>query len=71
MAHAHSHPGYDFTPEEAIDEIKAERKRKSLIAGAAFLAAGIALVLAVYMSYRDIPAASPDNARQQMAEPYP
>jgi hypothetical protein len=71
MAHATTHPGYDFTPEEAISEIKAERKRKSLIAGAAFAAGALALAAGAYFSYRDVPApANPANFRPHLVEPY-
>jgi hypothetical protein len=71
MAHAHPHSGYDFTPEEAISEIKAERKRRSWLAAAAFVVGALALAAGAYFSYRDVPApTNPANFRPQLVEPY-
>jgi hypothetical protein len=59
MAHASTHSGYDFTPEQAIDKIKAERKRKSALVAAAFVAGALAFGTSVYLAYQDVPA--PEN----------
>jgi len=69
MAHAITH-SHDFTPEEALHEIKAERTRRSWVAGVLFLLAGIGIVTAGYLSYRDLPApASPANNAPARVEP--
>lgn len=56
MAYAHTNPDYDYSPERAVREIVAQRKRHSIIA----LGTGILFLVVfgtvVYLSYRDVPA---------------
>lgn len=71
MAHVQTHPGYDFSPEEGVKRINAERTRSSMLA----LSIGVFTVflfgMAVYFSFRGVPAPeSPANAKPYMTEPY-
>lgn len=69
MAHA-THVS-DFSPEESLREINAERKRRSWIAAALFAASAGAVVTGAYFSYRDVPApANPANAVPGLLDPY-
>jgi hypothetical protein len=51
MAHASMH-GYDLSPEQALREIKAERRRRSYIALIVFALSGVAIIASFYLSYR-------------------
>lgn len=51
MAHASMH-GYDLSPEQALREIKAERRRRSYIALMMFALSGAAVITSFYFSYR-------------------
>jgi hypothetical protein len=69
MAHATTNT-YDFTPEEALREIKAERTRRSWIALILFVLSGAAIATSFYFSYRDVPApASPANNAPGLLDP--
>jgi len=68
MAHAHA---YDYSPEEALQRIKAERSRRSWIALILFVLSALAVTASFYLSYRDVPApASPANAEPVLVDPY-
>jgi hypothetical protein len=70
MAHATTH-SYDFTPEEALREIKSERTRRAWIALFLFILSGAAIATSFYLSYRDIPAPpSPANNAPGLLDPY-
>ena len=70
MSHATTH-AYDYTPDEALQQIKAERTRRSWIAAILFALAAIGVAGSFYFSYRDIPApASPANNAPGLADPY-
>jgi len=69
MAHATTH-SHDFTPEEALREIKADRSRRGWMALILFVLSGAALLTSFYFSYRDVPApANPANNAPGRAEP--
>lgn len=69
MAHA-SHAD-EYSPEEALQEINAERSRRSWIALILFTLSAFAVAASFYFSYRDIPApASPANNAPGLADPY-
>jgi hypothetical protein len=79
MAHAHARSFDDLSPEDAVQEINQERKRKSMIA---LGLGGLAVVVFgafVFLAYNDVPAPeSPANAnprvvqpQQQQAQPQP
>jgi fatty acid desaturase len=71
MAHATTSSGFDFTPEEGLHQIQQERTRKSVIAAVIGALATIAVLGAVYLSYRGVPApATPANAHPVLMEPY-
>ena len=55
MAHATTH-SHDFTPEEALREIKADRSRRGWTALILFVLSGAAVITGFYFSYRDVPA---------------
>lgn len=70
MAHVYTNPDYDFSPERAVREIIAQRKRNSLLA----LGAGILFLVlfgaGVYLSYSDVPAPdAPANGSLAAATP--
>lgn len=70
MAHAIAH-AHDYSPEEALQRIKAERSRRSWIALILFVLAAVAITGSFYLSYRDVPApASPGNAEPVLLDPY-
>jgi hypothetical protein len=70
MAHATTH-SHDFTPEQALREIKADRARRSWIALILFVLSGGAVIASFYFSYRDVPApANPANNAPGVVEPY-
>lgn len=70
MAHAMAHAP-DYSPEEALRRIKAERSRRSWIALILFVLAAVGVASSFYLSYRDIPApASPANAEPGLLDPY-
>ena len=70
MAHASTH-AYDYTPDEALRQIQAERTRRSWIAVILFALSAMAVAAGFYYSYRDIPApASPANNAPGLADPY-
>lgn len=63
MAHATTHQGLDYSPERALREIRAERKRNAFLALGGAVLALIALGSVVYLSYNDVPAPdAPANA---------
>jgi hypothetical protein len=51
MAHASTH-GYDLSPEQALREIQAERRRRGFIALMLFALSTAAVVVSFYFSYR-------------------
>lgn len=51
MAHASAH-GYDLSPEQALREIQAERRRRGFIAVMMFALSTAAIVTSFYFSYR-------------------
>ena len=51
MAHSTTHDE-DFTVEQAMHEIKADRARKAWIAAILFVLSGAAIVTSFYFSYR-------------------
>jgi hypothetical protein len=68
MAHAHT---YDYSPEEALIRIKAERSRRSWVALLLFTLSAAGLALSFYLSYRELPApASPARSAPGLADPY-
>lgn len=68
---AHATHADDYTPEEALREIQAERTRRSWVALFLFLLCGAAALTAFYMSYRDVPApANPANNSPILTDPY-
>ena len=70
MAHATT-DSHDFTPEQALREIKADRARRSWIALILFVLSGAAVIASFYFSYRDVPApANPANNAPGVADPY-
>jgi hypothetical protein len=70
MAHATTH-SHDFTPEEALREIKSDRSRRAWIALILFVLSGMAIVASFYLSYRDVPAPeSPANNAPAEPNPY-
>ena len=70
MAHATTH-SHDFTPEEALREIKADRSRRAWIALILFMLSSVAVVASFYLSYRDVPAPeSPANNAPAAPESY-
>ena len=59
---AHAMHAYDYSPEEALQRIKAERSRRAWIAVALFTLSAVGISVSFYYSYRDLPApASPAN----------
>jgi hypothetical protein len=53
----------EFSPEEGLREINAERTRRSWIAAVLFVACAVAVTAGAYFSYRDVPApANPAHA---------
>jgi hypothetical protein len=70
MAHATTH-AYDYSPEEALRRIKAERASRSWIAVILFTLSALAVAGSFYFSYRDVPApASPANNAPGLLDPY-
>ena len=70
MAHAITH-SHDFTPEEALREIKADRTRRAWIALILFMLSGAAVIASFYISYRDVPAPeNPANNAPNTVDPY-
>ena len=70
MAHATTH-AYDYSPEEALQRIKAERKTRSWMAVILFALSAVAVASSFYFSYRDVPApASPANNAPGLLDPY-
>jgi hypothetical protein len=70
MAHATTH-AYDYSPEEALQRIKAERKSRSWIAMILFVLSALAVAGSAYFSYRDVPApSSPANNAPGLLDPY-
>jgi len=70
MAHATAHAS-DFSPEEGLREINAERTRRSWIALILFLVSGAAIATGFYFSYRDVPAPqNPANNLPGLLDPY-
>jgi hypothetical protein len=51
MAHASMH-GYDLTPEQALREIQAERRRRGYIAMIMFALSTAAIITSFYFAYR-------------------
>jgi len=71
MGHAITHAYDDYSPEEALHQIQAERSRRSWLALLLFLLCGGAAITAFYLSYRDIPAPNtPANAAPVLLDPY-
>lgn len=68
MAHATTH-SHDFTPEEALREIKSDRSRRAWVALILFALSGVAIVASFYLSYRDVPA--PETPANDAPEPNP
>ena len=61
MAQANAHE-LDYSPEQALRKIKAERSRRSWIALILFVLATLGVSASFYLSYRDVPApSSPAN----------
>jgi hypothetical protein len=70
MADATTH-AHDYSPEEALRRIKAERTSRSWIALILFTLSAVAIAVSFYFSYRDVPApASPANNAPGLADPY-
>lgn len=70
MAHATTHAS-DFSPEEGLREINAERTRRSWIALILFVVSGAAIATGFYFSYRDVPAPqNPANNLPGLLDPY-
>jgi hypothetical protein len=70
MAHATTH-AYDYSPDEALHRIQAERTSRSWIAAILFALAAVGVAGSFYFSYRDVPApASPANNTAVIPEPY-
>lgn len=70
MAHATTHAS-DFSPEEGLREINAERTRRSWIAVILFGISSAAIAAGFYFSYRDVPApANPANNAPGLMDPY-
>ena len=70
MAHATTH-AHDYSPEEALHRIQAERTGRAWIALILFVLSAVAIAGAFYFSYRDVPApASPANNAPGMPDPY-
>mgnify|MGYP001598860286 CR=1 FL=1 len=68
---AHATHADDYTPDEALHQIQAERSRRSWIALFLFVLCGAATVGAFYLSYRDLPAPpSPANGAPVLLDPY-
>jgi hypothetical protein len=68
MANATTHAG-DYTPEEALREINADRARRQWIAAILFALSTAAVIAAAYFSYRDVPApANPANDAPALPE---
>jgi hypothetical protein len=62
---------YDYSPEEALRRIKAERTSRSWIALILFTLSALAVAFSFYYSYRDIPApVSPANNAPGLVDPY-
>ncbi len=71
MAHVQTHPGYDFSPEEGVKRIKAERTRNEITALSIGMAVIILFGTVVYLSFHGVPAPStPANANPYMTQPY-
>jgi hypothetical protein len=51
MAHASMH-GYDLSPEQALREIQADRRRRSYVAMVLFALSTAAIITTFYFSYR-------------------
>lgn len=65
MAHAHSNSDYGFSPEEGLQKIQTQRRRKSLLALGVGVLAFTVFGLGIYLAYNDVPAPdSPANAQQ-------
>jgi hypothetical protein len=70
MAHATTH-AHDYSPEEALRRIKAERTSRSWIAVILFALSAIALAGSFYLSYLEAPApASPAKNAPGLLDPY-
>ncbi|RYZ04003.1 MAG: hypothetical protein EOO73_25445 [Myxococcales bacterium] len=69
MAHA-THVS-DFSPEEGLREINADRTRRSWIAAVLFVVSAAGVAAGAYFSYRDVPApANPANNAPGLLDPY-
>ena len=67
---AHAMHADDYSPEQALQRIKAERSRRSWLAAILFTLSALAIAGSFYFSYRDLPApASPANNAPGLAEP--
>ncbi len=61
----------EFSAEESLREINAERTRRSWIAAILFVVSAAAVTAGAYFSYRDLPAPpNPANNAPGMAGPY-
>jgi hypothetical protein len=68
---AHAIHADDYSPEEALRVIKAERTRRSWLALILFVLCGALTVTVFYLSYRDVPApANPANSAPVVVDPY-
>jgi hypothetical protein len=68
---AHVIPAHDYSPDEALREINAERSRRSWLALFLFVLCGALTATAFYLSYRDLPApANPANDTPVVVDPY-
>ena len=67
---AHVSHAYDYSPEEALREIKAERSRRAWIALILFVLSAVGIAASFYYSYSGIPApANPANNAPGLADP--
>ncbi len=72
MAHAYSHSSDDLSPEEAVQKITHERKRKSMIALGLGLLAVVVFGTMVVLAYNAVPAPeNPANANPRVVAPEP
>ena len=70
MAHAHAHSLDDMSPEQAVQEIVHERKRKSMLALGLGLLSFIVFGAVVVLAYNDVPTPeNPANANPQVVQP--
>jgi hypothetical protein len=68
---AHAIHADDYSPEEALRVIKAERTRRGWVALILFVLCGALTATAFYLSYRDLPApATPANGSMLLPDPY-